>query len=575
MRARSLTRRAILAGLSLAGLLLTVLPLTAAPRDELLRLVPPDSGFCLLIQDLRSHAEHLAGSPFTKKLADTKIGVALSGSPELTKIGELEKEIQKHFGVTAAKLREEIYGDAIAFAYRPAPDGKPENEEGVFLLRARDENLLAKLITQLNDLQKKNNEIKAIQQLKHEGVTYVARVGGNATHYYYLKGPILAYTSQEAMLKRVIDLDRREASVEPPLARDMRRLDVHEAMLTIWVNPRAFDAELKRKLEAAKPAEVHGLKRMQQYWQALDGVAFTLTPRKSAFEAGLAFLGREAEMPEPARKFFAGDNRPSELWSRFPANAIVTIAGRVDVPVLAAFVGDFIPPDDRKKIRDTAERFIAAPAGGLDLLADILPNLGPDWGVCVLPPGEKDKPLTPLLMAALRVKPGDNKDKPVDRALFEGMDRLATLAVIFYPDPLALKTVVQDKVDVKYLHGEKGAAMNIQPAFALKDGYLLLGSTPTMLQKFAAAGAEPANATDCPLVRVSIRELRGYLKSRIDPLSEAIAEKNQISAEDAKKKLQAAIDVCQLFDRLELVRRTGPGRVSLVLSLHTEQPLQK
>jgi hypothetical protein len=571
MSSKLLLRRA---SLSLAALLLSALPLAAAPRDDLLRLVPSDSGFCLLIQDLRTHADHLINSPFAAQFAKSPFGVTISASPELRKISALDGELKKHFDVTPAQLRDDIYGDALVFAFRPAPDGKPENEEGVFLLRARNKDLLARLVNQLNELQRKNKELKDLVEHKHEGVTYMARVGQNATHYYYLNGPVLAYTSQESMVKRVIDLDRAASSESPALVRDMRRLEVHEAMVTLWVNPRAFDADLKRKVAQAKPAEVHGLKRVQQYWQALDGAAFTFTPRKSAFEVSVAFLGREAEMPAPAKKFFAGDNSPSELWGRFPANAMLAVAGRIDVPVFAEFIGDFLPPDDRKKMRETAERFISAPSGGFDL-KEILPNLGPDWGFCVMPPGEKDKAATPLLLAALRVKPGDNKEKPVDRALFDAFDRLAGLAVFFSPDPIALKTRTLDKTTVKYLDGEKGAALNIQPAYALKDGYLLVGSTPSVIQKFGPAVVVSDSNAECPLVRLSFRELRGYLKNRLDPLAAAIAEKNQIPADTAKQKLQGVIEACQLFERLELTRRTGPGHVALILRLHTKQPLVK
>ena len=226
-------RRFRIAGLALAALLLSALPLTAAPRDELLRLVPDDVGFCLVIQDLRTHADNLAHSPFAAQFAKTTFGVSLSTSPELAKISDFEQELKKHFGVTATQLRDEIYGDALAFAFRPSPAGKPEGEEGVFLLRARDKVLLARLITQLNDVQTKAKELKAVVEHKHDGVTYVARVGATTTHFYYLNGPVLAYSSQESMLKRVIDLDRRDAGSAPAIGRDMRRLEVHEAMLTL------------------------------------------------------------------------------------------------------------------------------------------------------------------------------------------------------------------------------------------------------------------------------------------------------------------------------------------------------
>ena len=36
----------------------------ASPRDELLRLVPADVGFCLVLEDLRGHGKAFAESPF-------------------------------------------------------------------------------------------------------------------------------------------------------------------------------------------------------------------------------------------------------------------------------------------------------------------------------------------------------------------------------------------------------------------------------------------------------------------------------------------------------------------------------
>src|SRR5207248_2344574 len=98
---------------------------------------------------------------------------------------------------------------------------------------------------------------------------------------------------------------------------------------------------------------------------------------------------------------------------------------------------------------------------------DFLPNLGPDWGICVLAPGVKDKLATPQVLAALRAKAGDKK-KPVDRAVFDFLDRVAALAVIFSPDPVALQTENHEKTEIKYLQGEKGKSVGIEPAFALK-----------------------------------------------------------------------------------------------------------
>jgi hypothetical protein len=573
MISNAFSRTRSIGALALTVFFAAAVPLSAAPRDELLRLVPPDVGFCLVLQDLRQHTSSFVDSPFAEQFRKSPFGQTLADSPELKQLAKVEQEIKKRLDVDAVQLRDDIYGDIIVLAYKPAADGKPDSEEGVFLLRARDADLLARLIGKFNELQKKTGELKELEERKHNGVAYQVRTEPNGKqHFYYLNGSTLAFTSKESMLKQVMDLDRNAAPGVPPILAAMRRLGVQEAMLVWWINPRAFDAELKRKAAQAKPAEAHGLERMQLYWQALEGAALSITPKKSSLEISLAFLGRDGDMPGPARKFFAGDNRPSELWSRFPADALLAVAGRVDVPALVEFLGDFVPPDDRRKLGEAFDRYLARPSG-LNLAKDIVPNLGPDWGICVVPPGDKE-PVTPQVLAALRVRPGDGK-KPVDRALYDVLDNLARIGVLLSADPLRLESLTHDKTKIKYLEGEKMAAAGVQPAYALAEGYLLLASSPGAIKKFAAGAAVADSTADCPLLRVSFRALRTYVKARSDDLAPHVAAKHLISPEEAKRRLQAVVDFCQFFQRLELSRRTAPGQVALILRLQTEQPLSK
>ena len=46
------------------------------------------------------------------------------------------------------------YGDVVVFAYRPGPPGQPEREQGLALLRARDDALLARLIERINEFER-------------------------------------------------------------------------------------------------------------------------------------------------------------------------------------------------------------------------------------------------------------------------------------------------------------------------------------------------------------------------------------------------------------------------------------
>src|SRR6266516_2077527 len=112
---RTLVRQSVTLSACALGLLLgLVAPLPAAappgptrPRDELLRFVREDVGFCLVIQDMRAHAANLARSPFAQHFRRSAVGKALAGSAELRKLEEVDKRLAKQVGLGWAGLRDD------------------------------------------------------------------------------------------------------------------------------------------------------------------------------------------------------------------------------------------------------------------------------------------------------------------------------------------------------------------------------------------------------------------------------------------------------------------------------------
>src|SRR5438105_15819052 len=95
-------------------LLATALPLRAAsPRDELLRHVPDDVGFCLIVTDLRATSAALADSPFAEQFRASPVGQALVNSPELKQLALVDKQIGAFLGVSAEGLRDDLLGDGF------------------------------------------------------------------------------------------------------------------------------------------------------------------------------------------------------------------------------------------------------------------------------------------------------------------------------------------------------------------------------------------------------------------------------------------------------------------------------
>jgi hypothetical protein len=562
------------------GLLALSQPAAAAsPRHELLRLVPEDVGFCLLIEDLRGHGKALLDSPFFKQFLDSPVAAKVRNAEETQKLSFLDKFLQHQFEITAEQLRDEILGDALVLAYRPGPPSQPTREQGLLLIRARNPTLLANLVERVNKLQRDSGDLKEVNERRHADRPYFQRVETKGTNFYYLKGPILAFASQEGILHQLIDLDATAPTDgEPPLGRQFRLSGVEKPLASLWINPRVFEPELQQKADSTQGAQAVALKSLLGYWHALEGIAVSILLEKD-FELTLSVRTRFEALPPAARRFLHTAAQPSELWGRFPENAMLAVAGRFDVAAFVEVLGEFVTEEARRPLRGLIEGSIGTVLGK-DIIGDLLPNLGPDAGLCVLAPPPDEKAWFPQVAAACRVRPGD-RTTPADLTLLAALNSVATMAVFNQnggkPGPFRLRTVLQDQVEVKYLVNEEKFPPGFQPAFALKEGYLVLASSPAAIRRLRPATQAPnkePTAAEFPLLRLSVPEVSRYLKDRRAPLLDHVAEKNRISSEEAGQRLDGLLAALQLFDRVELGERADTDRVILTLRVRTTVPLK-
>jgi hypothetical protein len=548
----------------------------ATPRDELLRLVPEDVGLCLVVQDLRGHARALSESPFARTLGESPLGAALKKADEFKKLSGVDALLRQHIGLDLAGVRDQLLGDAVVLAYRPNPPGKTDQDQGLLLLRARDAAVLAEFVERLNRAQKESGDLKGLEERRHQGAPYYRRLERKGENFYYVNGPVLAFTSREPFLRQVIERDRQAGAEEPPVGRALRALGADRALASLWVNPRAFDAEMAANAGRAEGAEAAVQRAFLRYWKALDGVALSLALQDD-LRLTLALRARTDELPAAARRFFAEAARPSALWDRFPDDALVAAAGRLDAAALLGVLGDFLSREPREALHDALERNLGAPSGK-SFLKDVLPALGPDWGLYLAAPAA-EKGWFPHGVFALRVRPGP-PGAAADEAVLSAVHFFAQLAVIAHnrthKEAISLQTARLDKGEVKFLAGEGAFPPGLQPAFALRDGYLVLGSSPDAVRRFTAGrpAGSPRPEGEVPLLRISVRELRRFLKERQAPLTEVVAEKNGLSKEDAGRRLDGLLAALDLIDRVELTQRAEGGRVAFSLGVRTVQPLK-
>jgi hypothetical protein len=569
-------RRLLMAFTLLAAL---ASPAAASRRDELLRYVPADVGFCLVLQDLRAHALALAESPFIEQLRRSSLGQALGGAQEWTKLDAVEAKLKKDLGVDWTRLRDDFLGEAVVFAFKPSPSGRNDQEEGVILVRARTANALNELVGRINKVQRDKGELKRdIEERVHRGVRYYCREEAHGTNFYCLRGPVLIFSGEEAMLRRAIEQGLAKGDDPPPLARRLDEAGAGKAVIALWVNPRALDSQIESGTDRNKEVgEETARQTFLACWKALDDVVLSVELERD-LALSLAIRGRLDHMPAGVRRFLAASARPSELWRSFPENALFAMGLRIDVAALFDAIGDFLPKETRQSFRRDLERTLGA-ALGMDLFKDFVPALGPDGGVCVLAPPAAAKDWFPRVVLALRVA-GGGRPALLEPTLLKALDVGASLAVLAYNRANEDKTLKWDRAtvderEVKYLVADGGLPGGLQPTFTLRDGYLVVASSLEALRAFRPAEGPAVDSGTTPLLRISFKDWRMYLRQRREELAETMAKRDGMDKEEALHRLDSLADGLEFLDRLELRQRTAPGLVVFTLSLQPAQPLRK
>ena len=524
---------------------------TAPFRYDLLTLLPDDFAVCVVLHDLRGNAARWEQSDWLKTFRQSPLVKSYLDAPEFQHLQRMQTDLKAHLGLDWPTLRDDLLGDTLIFSYAPGPKNKPDDERGLFLLHVRKPDLLMQIIDKVNAAQIKADKLK-LTALEYKGNTYHRRVEGDKTQFYFAKDSLVAVTSKEEINRAF--LDRRAAPAKDnPWKGRFQRAGAESAFITLCVNPRMLDAEIVQANKKDDP--------LPGYWRALEGI-FVTAGIKDEAEVRLSIQADVEKLPEWAKPAFTQTMTASSLWQRFPERSVLTIASKTDFAGAADALKLLMPEKDRKKLISDLQGTFGAllPKDPFNV---ILPNIGPDWGVCVLP--STDPRHLPQAMFALAVKPG-TKEEPIDQALFKAVDLFAGIAVLEHnrsnPDAIIrIRTLMQDKVEVRYLSNDKLFPPGIQPACALKDGFLLFATSPDAIARFRLRERKGAESKDSPLVRLAAPELAKLLEHRRDHILSRLPEK------DARKNLDNIIGLLSLFDHLTLSQNGDGSQTSWSLRL--------
>jgi hypothetical protein len=551
----------------------------ASPRDEILRLVPDDAGLCLLIQDLRDQLDRLHRSPFAARLAKTSIGRSLISAPETKQLAAFEQQLTTHFQITWAQLRDDILGDAIVIAYTPGPPERPDGEQGFMILHARKPERLAALLDRLNEVQKQSGELLAAESRQFGGQPYVRRQKKDGEEFYCLRGQLLVFSESESQLQKVIQRDLERPTVDreqPTQSRRLQSLGIEQNLFAVWLNPRAFDAALKPKVDSARGSDASILRTFFQSWSAIDAAAITVRLDRD-LSISLAVQVRPDALPPSLRQVLVESRRPAAVWSAFPSNAMFAAAGRVPWEPAVDTGRDALPPEKRKFLQDALERSVGAIIGH-DLLPQLLRLIGPEWGVCIAPPEDGSKVWLPSFTGAIQLR--TNGDSSIKKRVLNGLDVFVGLVVVSVNSQHAtrfqMRPIMQGDVEVRVIDGERFMPPGLQPAFAWKDNYLVFGSSPEAILRFKSpSGTDPvATSDEVPIVRLALAGWANYLRNYREPLATFAAGSHHLDIADVQRRLDKLLEALDLFDKVEVTQRTQGDRATLTLRLRMVESLR-
>ena len=563
---------------SLRSTALMVLVLTAhpaagqGPADPLLKLVPPDAGVTLAVEDLKGHSREVLASPLAAGLAGLPAFQRWRGSDDFAELRRTVKRVEAVLGEDLSTLRDGLFGEAVVLTLWVPPGRGPESARGMLLVKVPDRALLDRLGEKVNASLSKDGALRRVTERTHAGAKYHVRefaAGNRETEYYARLGDrVFAWSNSEDLLRATIDRNAGGASglSQVPAFAEVRKGLPANPAASLFVDPKFIQGLLAGTPTAEKPQERRLLALLGQYLSALRYAGLAVEWRD-----GVRIHTHELLEPErlgPSLKRWAAASRAGEpALARVPASALAVVNAGVDLAVALDVFLQIVPDADRVKF-DTLLVAVRGLMLGMDPVTEVLPKLGPGASAYLDRPGPDGKP--PVVLA-FKVAPGPDGAKAaaaVDNAL-------RTLLAFSSLDPKngggtrGVETRSHAGASVVALGGSTPFA------YAVHDGRVVLGTTADAVARALAAQGDASAGGRFEGLRetffpgssayacIDLRALVGVADAHRAALTSRTAARRKRPEAEVSVDVAQAVDVARLFDAAYLTIATDPGLKSV------------
>ena len=536
----------------------------ADPVAPLKPLVPPDAAIVFVVRNLGPQLKALGESPMAAWLAASALFKQFVDPKEAEKLVAVRDFVTAQLGVTADELRDDIFGEAVVFAFRPGDPGKPETDTGTLLVRPRDPAALQRLVERVNRFQQATGELTGVTPAEHGGIRYSVRAKATkAREFYAFHDKFFVFTNREATLHGVLAKSR---APDPAAVPKWLGLDDGRATLTALFNPRAFDAAWAARAANGPDAGDRAFhKQFAKVWAALDGLALSAVAGENLTLRVAADLD-DARLPPEWQRLLTPLAGPSPGVAA-PADTLIAVRGNFNLRTLLDVASAFLPDGGAASGKQLDEA--VGPAVGRDDLPAVLDKLGPEVSFWVRP-----NATAATLEAALAVRLGPT---PADARrlappLRQGLDTLAHLWRVEHNRKHADQVTLRPAADGLTAENPRGFPAGFAPSYrvAAESGYAIVTSHPDVRVSLSTRSVE-----NPPLVRVSLSECHAYLRDHQAAVAKFLAGYEARPAAEVERELGNLLPVLEAGKSLDARLSRERNRVVLTVTVEFVKPLAK
>ncbi|MEK6261247.1 MAG: hypothetical protein AABP62_21815 [Planctomycetota bacterium] len=556
-----------------------------------LDLVGESAALCLEIPRLGETWKRIEHSRMAERVRAFAPFVRFVRGPGFQQWLQIEKYVAQ---ATGQPLSEQLLGlcaDSLVIAVY-LPDGaKPQ---GIAIARARDSAALRQAVDAWGKLEPQHVD----KTLQHRGQTYIQRAksaGSKEVLFYTVVDRTLVLSDQEALVRQAIDFQQaaaaRAESREPtgatdrllresPLYRAARARLRDDSAAFLHVNARAWDKALQ---EGAKndPGAIPVLK----VWQHVSVLAGSLRFDEGVALDVVAELDRE-RLPSGWVKFVQSSRSTTGWADRIPSDALLAIAGRVDVrPLVQMWLA--ATPDAKSDDFARGRRVLRSLLAGRDLFDDVLPAVLSDVTIHAsaqddVAVGTAPFELLGVLAWKVEAEEASSTEPPrlassLDNALQFGLNVVAGYLAHELPESnVIVGSETTGKATIRWLKG----LTPWEPAYGIAAQRLIVASSRAKLARGLATApsnnAEPRRssrlsgheqrffAAMTQLVWFDSAQTREALARHSDWLATTLSRRSPESKPKIASRLSHLGEVLQLFDAAFLAGSLSDDHVRVI-----------